>query len=129
MSSVVKGLKENSVPAGDGTNDVFASLCVDSGTVTGVSGLDVVTEVVDTASTDDDLVKTVSVTCTVCCISCTAHENTAPVSVTKPVRSTSGVSGSVSTRIVTPVDAGATASVASNVICVSHIKDSVWKNE
>lgn len=55
-------MKENSVPAGDGTNDVLASGRVDTGTVTGVTGLDVVTEVVDAASTDDDLPKTAKVT-------------------------------------------------------------------
>ncbi len=40
-------------PAGDGTNDVFAPVCVDAGTVTGGTGLDVVTEVVDAATTND----------------------------------------------------------------------------
>lgn len=73
MSSVVELGKGKSVPAGDGTNDVFASICVDAGTVTGVTGLDVVTEVVDAASTDDKLLNTLCVTCAVCKITLTAR--------------------------------------------------------
>lgn len=41
---------------------MLASVCLDTGTVTGGPGLDVVTEVVDTATTDDKLLKTPMVT-------------------------------------------------------------------
>lgn len=104
-----------SVHAGDGTNDVFAPKCVDAGTVTGGSGSDVVTEVVDAASTDDDFRKTVSVAKTVRRITYTVYENAAPVTGAKAVASTSVITGSGITRTVAPVDAGAMASVAPNV--------------
>lgn len=39
------------VTAGDGTNDVFVSIGLDTGTVTGV-GIDAVADLVDTASTN-----------------------------------------------------------------------------
>lgn len=48
------------VTAGDGTNDVFVSIRVDIGTVTGV-GMDAVTEVVDAASTKSDFNDTLCV--------------------------------------------------------------------
>lgn len=52
--------------AGDGTNDVFVSVWVDAGPVTGVVGIDMVTEIVDAVTTDDDPCKTFVPTCSLC---------------------------------------------------------------
>ncbi len=53
--------------AGDGTNDVLVSLCVDTGTVTGV-GIDAVTDRVDAAPIKNLSRDVASVTSSLCVI-------------------------------------------------------------
>lgn len=62
------------VTAGDGTNDVFVSISVDPGTVTGV-GMDAVTDVVDAASAKSCSVDAFVITRSGRVISCNTYEN------------------------------------------------------
>lgn len=69
---------KKAVTAGDGANDVFVSVEVDSGTVTGV-GMDAVTEIVDATSADSNLKDAPITTISLKVIHCKTAENSTRV--------------------------------------------------